>query len=548
MMVSRFTEIVQIVDHTIVDEVKEHVGKKKKKRVIFEELLAKRLRADAAMASEDVSSTGGKSPAALKRLELQSETQGAGSGSALSATEEFVSSSVTPTPEPNAPEDSGSTYDGGVWTHQASMGVVVSSSSRDDDGVAPTMVEDALAASAGRVGVLGDNAEVSTSMPDFVSHIDDFYDSQTVETATADNIYVPGWGVTNGARVDNPSLCRNLLDHVTPPAYWAILHNLSHAAFLDDLGDDCERLRKEVVAEAKLKEELKYFQDVEALRFEQNSAELDARIADSIEYQSALGKVITFPVNKGIQKGVEAGIKHGKSGRTLAQVEAYDPWVKDDFVSAVTDFENVSFGLLDEVESLKDSPLASIMSALVLKDPKMEVGVAVKSQEVETLGKQNAELLSKVSILESEHGELNKHVIKLGDDCERLRKEVVAEAKLKEELKYFQDVEALRFEQNSAELDARIADSIEYQSALGKVITFPVNKGIQKGVEAGIKHGKSGRTLAQVEAYDPWVKDDFVSAVTDFENVSFGLLDEVESLKDSPLASIMSALVLKDPK
>nr|GFC77397.1 hypothetical protein [Tanacetum cinerariifolium] len=67
-------------------------------------------------------------------------------------------------------------------------------------------------------------------------------------------------------------------------------------------------------------------------------------------------------------EGLGAGIKHGKSGRTLAQVEAYDPGVKGDLVSAVTDFENVSFGLLDELESLKDSLLASIMSALVLKD------------------------------------------------------------------------------------------------------------------------------------------------------------------------------------
>ncbi|GJZ93903.1 hypothetical protein Tco_0666106 [Tanacetum coccineum] len=152
------------------------------------------------------------------------------------------------------------------------------------------------------------------------------------------------------------------------------------------------------------------------------------------------------------------------------------------------------------------------------------------------------------------------HVIKLGGDCEHLRKEAVGEAMLREEFKSFQDVEACRFEQKSAELDARIANilshdvrlavmkcaqSTECQSTLGKVITLAVNKGIQEGLEAGIEHGKSVRTLAQVEAYDPGVKDDFVSVVTDFENISFGLLDELESLNDSLLASIMSALVLK---
>ncbi|GJW59803.1 hypothetical protein Tco_0109138 [Tanacetum coccineum] len=186
----------------------------------------------------------------------------------------------------------------------------------------------------------------------------------------------------------------------------------------------------------------------------------------------------------------------------------------------------------------------------------LETGAAVKSQEADTLGKQNAELLSKVSALESE---LNRHVIKLGGDCERMRNE------------------------RSAELDARIADvrrdmdndlyphmftaiagrrwilshgvrlavmkraqSEECRSMLGKVISLAISKGIQEGLEAGIEHGKSGRTLAQVEAYNRGVKDDFVSVVTDFENVSFALLDELESLKDSPLASIMSALALKD--
>nr|GEZ37575.1 hypothetical protein [Tanacetum cinerariifolium] len=54
--------------------------------------------------------------------------------------------------------------------------------------------------------------------------------------------------------------------------------------------------------------------------------------------------------------------------QSLVKGGAYDLGVKGDLVSAVTDFENVSFGLLDELKSLKDSPLASIMSALVLKD------------------------------------------------------------------------------------------------------------------------------------------------------------------------------------
>ncbi|GJR41892.1 hypothetical protein Tco_1309995 [Tanacetum coccineum] len=364
MIVPPSADIIQIVDHTIVDEVKEHAGKKKK-RVVFEELPTKRLRSDAAPASEVVPTTGGKSPTALKRLELQSELGGVGSSSVPPLVEEFVSSSVTPTPEPNAYEGSSSCQDGGVWTHRASMGIVVSSSSGPDDEVAAPM---------------------------------------TVETATADNIYVLEWGVTNGTRVDNAALCRNLLDHITPPGYWAMLRNLEkfqkkfddtyvvvqhcnaeitvlrtrlekaeHEAAkvvslrgrvseleagvavksqeVGTLGGDCERLRKEVVGEAKLREEFKSFQDAEASCFEQKSAELDAHIADVRRdmdddlyphmFTAIAGRrcLLSHAVNKGIQEGLEAGVEHGRSGRTLAQLEL-----------------------------LKDSPLASIMSALVLKD------------------------------------------------------------------------------------------------------------------------------------------------------------------------------------
>ncbi|GJZ43548.1 hypothetical protein Tco_0590803 [Tanacetum coccineum] len=429
------------------------------------ELPVKRLRADAAVASEVVPTTGGKSPAALRRLESQSRPQGVGS-SFVPPVEEFVSSSVTPTPEPDVPEDSGSNQDRGIQMHHASIGIVVSFSYGPDDDVSSPRAEphagvgDTVVASARGIGASGGNVEAPISVPDHDSP-DDFFDSQTVETATADDIYVLRWGVTNGARIHNHAICRNLQDHHTCmvtelrlqyehkvmtrekfqkkftdncvvvqqcDANIAALKTRleeakreavevvalrSHVSELEarmavkseetryQAGSDCERLRKEAVGEAKLREEFKSFQDAEARRFEQRSAELDARIADvmcdmdndlyphmftaiarqrwilnhgvrlavmkcaqSTECRFALGKVISLAINKGIQEGLEAGIEHRKSGRTLAQVEAYDPGVKDEFISDVTDFENVSFALLDELESLKDSPLASIMSAL----------------------------------------------------------------------------------------------------------------------------------------------------------------------------------------
>ncbi|GJU54363.1 hypothetical protein Tco_1228077 [Tanacetum coccineum] len=163
-------------------------------------------------------------------------------------------------------------------------------------------------------------------------------------------------------------------------------------------------LNAELLGEAKLREEFASLQDVAARRFKEKFAKLDARIADvrrdmdtdlyphmltliarrrwvlghsvrlvvmkcaqSSKCYSAQGKVISLAINKGIQQGLEAGIEHGKAGRSLAQVEAYDPYVENKYVDEVNDFDNVSFSLPKELEALKDFSLALIMSSLTLE-------------------------------------------------------------------------------------------------------------------------------------------------------------------------------------
>ncbi|GJX52324.1 hypothetical protein Tco_0280693 [Tanacetum coccineum] len=78
------------------------------------------------------------------------------------------------------------------------------------------------------------------------------------------------------------------------------------------------------------------------------------KCAQSFECRSALGNVISLAINKGIQQGLETGVEHRKAGRSLAQVEAYDPNVESKYVVAVEEFENVSFSLLEDLEALKD--------------------------------------------------------------------------------------------------------------------------------------------------------------------------------------------------
>ncbi|GKE33748.1 hypothetical protein Tco_1453070, partial [Tanacetum coccineum] len=63
------------------------------------------------------------------------------------------------------------------------------------------------------------------------------------------------------------------------------------------------------------------------------------KCANSVEYQSALGKVFLMAINKGMQQGLKAGVVHGQVGRPLTQIEAYDLEVEGKYVEAVSEFE-----------------------------------------------------------------------------------------------------------------------------------------------------------------------------------------------------------------
>ncbi|GJY63010.1 hypothetical protein Tco_0464470 [Tanacetum coccineum] len=55
----------------------------------------------------------------------------------------------------------------------------------------------------------------------------------------------------------------------------------------------------------------------------------------SSEYLSALGGALGCAIDKGMQDGLKAGVDHGKAGRGLDVIAAYDPSAEANFVSAV---------------------------------------------------------------------------------------------------------------------------------------------------------------------------------------------------------------------
>ncbi|GJU33357.1 hypothetical protein Tco_1176946 [Tanacetum coccineum] len=62
---------------------------------------------------------------------------------------------------------------------------------------------------------------------------------------------------------------------------------------------------------------------------------------NSSEYLTALGAAICHAIKKGMQSGLAADIDHGREGRSLADVAAYNPDAKADFNSALQKFSDI---------------------------------------------------------------------------------------------------------------------------------------------------------------------------------------------------------------
>nr|GEW17670.1 hypothetical protein [Tanacetum cinerariifolium] len=377
----------------------------------------KKARAEGIVIFDSRPSTAGKSPSALRRLSRQNEQADTGSGSVAPAIEDVTSSSVTPTPE-HVVEDA---------SHDNVVSSVTSAPTGLSAHVAESVGDDRCSSGFGpEAGAL--SATLSQG-----SSADDFYESQTIDSAFALNVYHDA-AFLDAININSAQHVCMIFELRLRYEHDIMTREKFEKKFTDsavivqkrdaDIADLKARLEKSEAEAAEVIELCKRMSNLEATiaikvgelanfhtenvgldATERRFAELHARIADvrcdmdndlyqhmlttiagqrwvvghgfrlavykctrSVEFRFALGKVISMAINKGIQQGLKAGIVHGKAGRFLAKVEAYDPEVEGKYVVAVSEFEGVYFPLLDELESLKDSLLALTMSALILKD------------------------------------------------------------------------------------------------------------------------------------------------------------------------------------
>nr|GEV63869.1 hypothetical protein [Tanacetum cinerariifolium] len=93
---------------------------------------------------------------------------------------------------------------------------------------------------------------------------------------------------------------------------------------------------------------------------------------NSHEYLSTLGTAIGKAIEKGTQEGLAASIVHGKEGKVLTDVAAYNPSAEGDYISALQQLQRVTFSLLAELKSHKDSSIETVIDILRLDEPLAE--------------------------------------------------------------------------------------------------------------------------------------------------------------------------------
>nr|GEV66996.1 hypothetical protein [Tanacetum cinerariifolium] len=125
------------------------------------------------------------------------------------------------------------------------------------------------------------------------------------------------------------------------------------------------------------KEHIEAVQDEQVRVLSEKMVGLDSELMD---YLTTLGKAISRAIDKGMHDGLAASIDHGKAGRGFADVAAYDPFVKANFVSAVNALRAIDFPLLAQLASQKDASITDIMGSLNLEGPAAETPKAGQLQ------------------------------------------------------------------------------------------------------------------------------------------------------------------------
>ncbi|GJT83557.1 hypothetical protein Tco_1057899 [Tanacetum coccineum] len=351
----------------------------------------KRLREDYGTSGDAGASTAGKSFAALQDL-LDKSTLAAEIGVTSAATIPFVTSSVTPTPEHEGGEYTDFVFAANFPTKRLAERFVISldtphdsNENAADDEVSSVVreVNEPTRASifsySTTVGNVGPDVARPSQMAGNDISSESFYVSLDMDSETLHQTYVPKWDVLNESALDEPNVCRSLVDQLAPPVFFSQLH---------------------------------------PMEYDQLFAEFNVGAAT----QTCLGAKVR-------ERDTEiAGLKAQLSLKEADAAEAIH------LRSRIANIEAVDATLTGELKSLKERN-AALESVVVAKDSE----IAKLTQALSSLQLSCDDLSIKDSTLECEKDKLVDHVSELEATCSGLRDEVAGYKLFKEQVETVQD-------------------------------------------------------------------------------------------------------------
>ncbi|GJZ66501.1 hypothetical protein Tco_0623197 [Tanacetum coccineum] len=303
-----------------------------------------------------------------------------------------------------------------------------------------------------------------------------------MNSETLQQIYVPKWNMINDSALDNPEVCHDMIDQLAPLGFFSQLHDMDYDQLFAEFNVGAAR-QMWLSAEVRLRSEHNFRERKKFERKCNRQADLLKEKDDKIASLKASFNELNNLKERNLTLEGEKSTLEGQ------------------------------VAMLESAAASKDIELASVNTQ-----------VAKLNHDLSSLQLSCDELSIKAASLESQKDSLTDH-----DEQELMGMAV----HLDEEFypRFMTTIAGWRWIIN---IGFRLTvmkciQSLEYVVALGTAIGLAIDKGMQTGLVAGIDHGKAKRGLAEVAAYDPSVKDRYVSFFLALRDLDFNFLSQLES-------------------
>ncbi|GKA12901.1 hypothetical protein Tco_0692447 [Tanacetum coccineum] len=302
----------------------------------------------------------------------------------------FVTSSVTPMPEREGGSNIDSISGPNLRTQHPSERFVISSNSSHHSS---TNAADAEVASTVRSPVppppVMTVAVTNTTIAGTFSVLDlevgaepviqslfmDF-DSSTMDSETLHQIYVPKQNVVNESVLDDPEVCRSLIDQLAPPGLFSQLGGMDYDQLFAEFNVGaarqtcvCVEERDVKIVNLKAQLSLKEADVAEAIRLRNQVSTIEAaEVARVSELESLKEQNLVLEKEKG---ALEGKLSYDELSVKAASLES----LRDGFVDQVSLLETTCLGLCDQVQVM--SSLRNSMRRFKINRLRIVIGLSI---------------------------------------------------------------------------------------------------------------------------------------------------------------------------